>query len=885
MTPNRHALIIEIFQAARSSGGDERHRVIARACAGDRELRNHVLSLLEHDAAPLPLLDLPTASGPLPAPQRIGEFRILRRIAEGGMGIVYEAQQDLPSRRVAVKVVRPGVLCASGLRRLHREALVLARLEHPGIARVYGAGTADDGHGPCPYFAMELIDGVPLTEYATRSALTTRQRLELIAQICDIVHFAHEHGVVHRDLKPANILVDRVGQPKVLDFGVARTLHAGPATIHTCPGEMVGTLGYICPEQAAGHREEPDARCDIYALGVLLYELLAGHPPIALDGKSVPEALRLISESDPPPLGRLSRSLAGDAEAVVAKAMEKDPARRYPSARHLEDDLRRLLAHQPVTARAVTVVYRFRKYLRRNRAAAVAVGAVMFALSAGLVGMTWQAVRARQETRATRAALDLLKEVVVGSDIPVWRDSDGLVSERILAARTRIADGAGLRPLDRAEVNAVLGAALQNAGKGRDAEPLLREALAVRADALGPDDPRTLDSKAWLATNLLQAGKAAEAIDLLQTVLVRRERLLGPSHKDTIAARHALIGAFLAGERYEQAIALIPAAINLARERFGEDSFMIDTLLLRGSESYSELARYEEAERCAREVEDRCRALGETARPFLARALFARAVARTRQSDIDTAEALLAEAIGICDSSSLREPWVAVLLTCRAGLYHLRHQHDAAVETARRALAAAEHTEGWPRYRAVALNTLAVCLRDSGRVTEAHVQFRRALDLRRSLYGTEHVEVARSEISLARLLRKIGSADEARRLTMHALDVRRRAWPQGHPEIIEATALLALSHADAGDQPAALALAEHAFEQRRRADLETDWRADLAPEALAEITRGHPEQSDAYERLAAEHERLRVRFGSSNPATRRAASRLALIPGEHPASR
>jgi eukaryotic-like serine/threonine-protein kinase len=269
-------------------------------------------------------------------PARIGPFRILARIGEGAMGIVYEAEQERPQRRVALKIVRPGLVPAAVLRRFELEYEFLGRLHHPGIAQIYQAGIAETEYGPQPYFAMELIRGKRLDEYVRVNAPSLGDRLVLVAAIADAVQHAHHRGIIHRDLKPANILVTEAGEPKILDFGIARAAHDGlVSTVHTVAGEVLGTVSYMSPEQISGNISELDTRSDVYALGVILYEVLAERLPYELDRKSLAEAARIIHDAEPTRLTFATRAAPADVETIVAKALEKEKERRYSSAAEL----------------------------------------------------------------------------------------------------------------------------------------------------------------------------------------------------------------------------------------------------------------------------------------------------------------------------------------------------------------------------------------------------------------------------------------------------------------------------------------------------------------------------------------------------------------------
>ncbi len=333
------------------------------------------VSGLREDAPPIPVLR--------------GQYRIVRQIGEGGMGIVYEAEQSLPRRTVALKAVRAGFDSRAVLRRFEQEAHILGRLHHPGIAQIYEAGASNASSGDRAFIAMEFVDGVPLSEWARDKSV--REKIALVATICDAVQHAHQRRVIHRDLKPANILVDKAGHAKILDFGVARLADADTAqdAQPTRAGQLVGTLPYMSPEQVAGDPDEIDARTDVWALGVILYELLAGRLPIEMGDKSVPQMALAIRDEAPPRLAQIDRRFAGDLDAITSMALAKERDRRYQSALELGNDLRRFLAHEPVTARQESSFYVLRKYVRRHRwiAASLALAVVSlaaFALKSGI---------------------------------------------------------------------------------------------------------------------------------------------------------------------------------------------------------------------------------------------------------------------------------------------------------------------------------------------------------------------------------------------------------------------------------------------------------------------------------------------------------------------
>jgi len=388
-----HERLSELFAAASRLEPGERRAYLDRACGEETALCDEVLALLEHDRPHSALegiqsaaLEIATAAEQADL-ETIGPYRIVRRIGVGGMGIVYEAEQKNPTRRVALKVLRAGALDPRLLRRFEVEAQVLGWLDHPGIARIFEAGMAETAHGTQPYFAMELVRGEPIIAYAEHAQLGLPARLELIATVCDAIHHAHQKGVIHRDLKPANILVDAQGTARVLDFGIARVTDEDlrRTTIETRAGDLVGTLPYMSPEQVGGDPSRIDIRSDVYALGVLAYEIVAGRLPLEVHSSAIHEAVRTVVEQEPPRLGTLDARLRGDIETIVGKALEKDKARRYSSAGELASDLRHYLNHEPVLARPPSTTYQLRKFVRRNRVLVGGVTATFVALVAGLV--------------------------------------------------------------------------------------------------------------------------------------------------------------------------------------------------------------------------------------------------------------------------------------------------------------------------------------------------------------------------------------------------------------------------------------------------------------------------------------------------------------------
>jgi len=413
MADARLKLAETIFDAAVELQYGDREALLAERCGDDHALRALVESLLaNHDSGLGSFLSPPAAAtnddGPRATalPDRIGPYEILGRIAEGGMGTVYEARQERPRRAVALKVIRPASIGLSARKRFHFEVEVLGQLRHAGIVQIYEAGEAETPWGAQPYFAMERIHGRSLMDYVDHQNLGARDRLELLAKVCDAVHYAHEKGVLHRDLKPGNILVEEradSAQPKILDFGVARALCSDLhlVTTQTQAGQIVGTLAYMSPEQVRGRMDELDRRSDVYSLGVIMYELLAGRLPYDLTDLSVLEAGRVIQEVEPVRIGRINHVYRGDAETILERALAKEVERRYPSAAALADELRRYLAGRPITARPASALYRLRKAAKRNQVLLVTAG---WMTVVGIGGGLWW--RASQEPASPSRSLE-----------------------------------------------------------------------------------------------------------------------------------------------------------------------------------------------------------------------------------------------------------------------------------------------------------------------------------------------------------------------------------------------------------------------------------------------------------------------------------------------
>lgn len=444
MTPTaRMERARELFGEALDLPASERHAFLERACAGDDRLRYEVLELLEVDAreqqaSPNPGEGVEWLARQVfgaveqsePVPQRLGEFRVVRQIGQGGMGIVYEAVQDRLHRRVAIKVLHPGLLGPGAVRRFHRESRAMAALAHPHIVRLLEAGTDGPASSARPYLVMEYVDGPSLRQWCQNNLPTVEERLQMLVDLCEAVQHAHQKGIVHRDLKPDNILVVdankltetsgtkvRSGpQPKILDFGVSRLLEDdADDPVVTRVGQVVGTAPYLSPEQAEGSASRVDTRSDVYALGVIAFELLTERLPFEVHGLDTSAAIRVVLNSTPARLRTINPVLHPDLQTVVHKAMHRDPAQRYNSAAEFGADIRRYLAHEPVLAREPSWTYVTSRFVRRHRAltGVIVTASVLIAASVVAMAFAWADARRTREAAVRQRYLSAMSAASV----------------------------------------------------------------------------------------------------------------------------------------------------------------------------------------------------------------------------------------------------------------------------------------------------------------------------------------------------------------------------------------------------------------------------------------------------------------------------------------
>jgi serine/threonine protein kinase len=566
------------YTALEKKSPEEQRAYLEEVCGEDKELLGRVEALLKaHDEAgsflQAPVLgpgvtidESPLTEGP---GTKIGRYKLLQLIGEGGFGVVYMAEQEKPiRRRVALKIIKLGMDTNRVIARFEAERQALAMMEHPNIAKVLDAGATDTGR---PYFVMELVKGIPITEYCDKNDLDTRQRLELFIDVCKAVQHAHQKGIIHRDIKPSNVMItlhDGKPVPKVIDFGIAKaTQHRlTEKTLFTDFRHFMGTPVYMSPEQAEMSGLDVDTRSDIYSLGILLYELLTGSTPLEekmLLNAAHDEMCRMIREEEPEkPSTRLStlgemlaevakhrhvqpdqlcKIVRGDLDWVVMKTLEKDRTRRYETANELVLDIERHLRDEPVVAGPPSAVYRIKKFLRRNRVLVTSVATVMVVLVGGIVASTIFAVRAERQAKISQAVTDFLENDVLASVDPAKAKGLEVTVRYILdEASESMADKFEDEPLVEASIHQTLGSTYLSLGEYKAAEQHLERARQIRRERLGEEHSDTLASMNKLALVYEKQGRYDEAEKLHIKTLEIRRRVLGEEHPNTLASMNNL---------------------------------------------------------------------------------------------------------------------------------------------------------------------------------------------------------------------------------------------------------------------------------------------------------------------------------------------------------
>ncbi len=747
MQPERFKQCRALFERAMELDPAAREKFLLDECAGDSSLRRDVEALIESDLRANEreflrqsrlgevvgeMVDQVTDLTGL----KIDPFRIVRPIATGGMGTVYEAEQESPRRRVALKVLRTMFAGATVLRRFHVEAEILARLQHAGIAQVFASGTHRiEGEGfrvDLPWYALELLEGaLPITAFASQRGLDTTARIRLFVRVCDAVHHAHSRGVIHRDLKPANILVAANGDPKVIDFGIAR-VPAGESdgtAMATATGEIVGTLRYMAPEQFLGDPDAIDTRTDVYALGVVLFELLCDASPFDLDGKSVTEVSRIVREEDPRSLRSTRRHLSEELQWIVSHALEKKPELRYASAAELKDDLERHLKHEVLIAGPPSASYRLRKFVARHRFALGAAFAIVVSLILGLIASLISLERAR------------IAEAQASKDAKTARTAERKATEESTVSQHVI----GL--FERAFSEAIVG------NKGRDLRVVdVLDESSRYADEQLKTEPRVAAAFHGKLAELYYSLAELEAADdhFTREIELLRTLPMNEVAQDLVTTDLDLVQIKNLRSKPDDALAVLSDASDTAAKFLPANDPSVAGIHHRRGAVYLRLNRLHDAEAEFRIAVD------------LRKAQFG-------AEEQDTLDSMNSLSVTLMEENDLEtaEPYARGVVE---GLAKIRGQNHP--------------------FTLMATKNLASLLRDRGKYQEAYDLVAPTVPIREQASGTDHPDTLDTKVMIAQLLGYLGRRSEAVDLLRSLREAFVRKAGRGSPNTLDAVAIL-----------------------------------------------------------------------------------------------
>lgn len=821
----------EIFEQAMPMAAGDRFGFLEEACGGDADLRAQLDTLLAAAADANEVLQGLARRAGLPEPGRedatttasdeladpnphspasdpdprspdltgtqIGAHRIVKEIGRGGMGVVYlaeRADEDF-EQRVALKLIKRGMDSNQILDRFLRERRILARLEHPGIARLYHGGISDDDR---PYFVMEYVDGVPLTDFADNHRLGIEARLELFMVVCDAVQYAHRSLVVHRDLKPSNILVTEGRAVKLLDFGVGKLLDEEDSEVLTRTGMRVFTPAYAAPEQLRG--EPVTTATDVYALGVVLYQLLTGRRPF--DGprredaeperpSTVTAGAQDAAELRGTTPDRLRQRLVGDLDTICLMALRPEPARRYATVEALGEDVRRAVTGLPVMAHPESPGYRARKFVARNRAASAGAGIAVAALLLGLGGTLWQAREARSQRDAAQREAHTANQVVdfVGS---VFAGSNPFESgERDVTARELLEEGSGRiegeladQPEVRARLLQVMGTAFQGLGLYDEARNHLDRSLALREELFGESDPEMGDGRQALGQLMLRQSEHDEAAVHFEAALAQRRAAFGENDIRVARSLWGLGSAYMELGRLDEAEVLHRESVDIRRRVLEEgDTELADGLAALGI-PLMVLGKFEQADSAYGEAIDLYRATDGPTHPRLAETLDLRAIAFGMQDRFAQSEPLFREALEVRRAVlGDRHPMVANSLGNYAVLLSNMGRLEESVAAQTEAISIDEEAYGLDHPDVGRRkHNLGSALRDLGRYEEAEPLYRAGLAAALEVYGPDHQRTANSYSGLGAVAFEQGDQETAIPLLREALRTYRAGLPEGHQQ-------------------------------------------------------------------------------------------------------
>ena len=849
MLPKRWKQVKQLFCATLEHQPEERLAFLMRSKEEHPEVVREVRTLLDADrptgslsqglrvVAAEVMAGMEAAIGnvtPRRAPRRIGPYKVLQELGRGGVSIVYLALRDDQQfrKRVAIKVLRRGMDSDDILDRFQQERQILASLEHPNIARLLDAGNDPEGR---PYFVMDHVEGLPIDRFCDQARHSIRQRLELFLTVCSAVEHSHHNLIIHRDLKPSNILITAAGVPRLLDFGIAKIINpelGGLAPLTVGPRQSLMTPAYASPEQVRG--EPVQLATDVYALGMLLHELLTGRRPYQITSSSAADIERVICETHPPApsslfsearrmsgdtsLGqvasqrhttvrRLRHLLRGDLDLIILKALRKEPSRRYTSVTQLSADLRHHLAGWPIRARRPTVGYRAGKFIRRHRAALLTAVLVGLALLGGTAVALWQAREAMIERGAALRAQQLAENLMTESKLQQARAEQVTA---FLVGLFKVSDPFN-GSADRLTARAALDQGVERLTSSLHNQPLVRAAL--------------LDAIGQTYSNL---GDDVRSKQLLREALTLRNQNLPPGHAEIAESNEHLGHALLHGSEFEAATHYLVTAVRQLRALGDESSSELATSLHDLADLYYMQSHLDEAEPLFSEaLAIRTRQFGESS-PQVAETLEELAGLSFERGDFDQADRLWRQGLSILRQRlGSRHPRTARLLLELGRLSSVRGQHEESERLLTEALAIQREALGEMHpVTATTMNALAVSLREQGRPAEAEKIMLRALEIRRQLFHGDHPAIASSLSSLALLYQEQERPREAADLFAEAQRLYGRIFGEQHPWFATVLANRAYLEYQMGE----IAKAEQLYRQvvaLRRANLPAD-HPDLA---------------------------------------------------------
>jgi eukaryotic-like serine/threonine-protein kinase len=825
-------------------------------------------------------------------PSRIGPYLVRGTIGRGGMGTVLLAERADGEfeQQVALKLVKRGMDSAEILERFRTERQIVARLQHPHIARLLDGGATPDGQ---PWFAMEHVAGQALAAYCDERRLPTEARVRLFLQVCDAVDYAHRNLVVHRDLKPSNVLVTADGQAKLLDFGIAKVLDPdGDDVTVTRRESRALTPAYAAPEQIRG--EPVTTATDVYSLGVTLYELLSGHRPFAQPGASRTAVEKAVLEQEPDPpsraagrgdadardqvaaargtsADRLARILRDDLDTIVLTAIRKAPERRYASARALADDLRRSQEGLPVLARPDTLAYRTSRFVRRHRVGVAAAALVAVSIVGGVAATVRQTREALKQARKAEAVKGFVLSVFAQSDPNASKGKDVTARQLLAQGAARARSELASQPETRADMLLFLGNLHRQIGLEVESVPLLEEALALRRTVAPDDSAAVAEAEVALGSATLVTGDLKRARQLFEGGLAKRRRHLGESHADTAFARGLLGRVLLEQGDLPGAHALLARAVADERRVPAPQAELASNLNALGRVLQAE-SDYRGAEPLYTEaLAMRRRLLGEED-TRVSETLVNLGTLQKDLGDPRRAAATFREALALDRRVSAPQPKIASDLNNLGGALLVTADYAEAETLYRESLEIRARLYGADHPRsAIGLHTLARALRCLGRTQEAESLSRRALLLATQLLGDDHTNVAAVRDELAETLLARGRTEEAEELARRAATTYRQKLPADHPLQADAALTLARVLLATGRASEAEPLLRAAVALRERRFGASDWRPAEARVLLADCLGSLGRSGEAaVERRAAEAA-LGAALGARHPLTVRAA--------------